>query len=204
MYFLFFLLHCPRSCGNSVVSCISVSQVYDLRRHFVLPIFLLHCPHSCGNSDVPCICIPSPYPCFIGNIIISSVICWNCFKSLTLSTPIGLGRMKTHPCGSMDLAPEHCRLFHPAPIIASRDRVNSSLLLHTAKLSSLHRITQVLGTQISTTPRPEFRLNISSSKTLEMYTLPALKPKPLSSRSSYGKTATNLISIITSWFFRVL
>lgn len=104
--------------------------------------------------------------------------------------------MKTHPCGSTEPAPEHCRLFHPAPITATRDRVNSSLLPDTAKLSSLPRITQVLGTQISTTLRLGCRSNICSSKTLGMSTLPALKPKSLSSPSSYGKTATNLFSIL--------
>ena len=110
---------------------------------------------------------------------------------LILSSPFVFGRMRTQPCGFTGLVPEQCHPFQAAPITVYRDRL--SRLLDTVRLSSRHRITEVLITQISTFLRPASLWTISS-KTLETGPSVALKANNLQgSPNRYGKTATNLI-----------
>ena len=113
---------------------------------------------------------------------------------LILSSPFVFVRMRTQPCGFTGLVPEQCHPFQAAPITVYRDRL--SRLLDTVRLSSRHRITEVLITQISTFLRPASLWTISS-KTLERGFLVALKANLLSSpTNSYGKTTTNPAALL--------
>lgn len=107
-------------------------------------------------------------------------------------TPFSLKffRMITRVCGFMGLVQEQCQPFQLVHITAFRGRISSLVVI--GKVNSLHKITEILATQIFTILRLVYHWNISH-KTLEMGLLVDLKANQ-SSLSKFGKTATNLVT----------
>lgn len=89
----------------------------------------------------------------------------------------------------MGLVHEQYQPFQQVHITAFRGRISSLLVF--GKVSSLHKITEILGTQISTILRLVYHWSISR-KTQETVLLVDLKANQ-SSLSRYGKMATNLV-----------
>lgn len=100
-------------------------------------------------------------------------------------------RTRTQQCGFTDKVQERCKLFHPAHIIITRDKISSLVVLGN-KVNSSRRITGPLGTLISTILRRESHL--ISNKTQEMAHLVPLKDSLSSPKS--GPMVTNQLVVL--------
>lgn len=99
--------------------------------------------------------------------------------------------MRAQQCGFTDKVQERCKLFHPAHIIITRDKINSLVVLGN-KVSSSRRITAPLGTLTSTILRRES--HSISNKTQEMAHLVPLKGSLSSPKC--GPTVTNQLVVL--------